>query len=437
MIKKQSISIGLVGLGTVGSGVAEILLRQKNLLSERIGVPLVLKKVAEKDRKKALRLGLKGNQIASSWKELVEDPSIPILVELIGGTTEAKKIILAALRNGKHVVTANKALLATSGKELFELAHRRKLDICFEAAVGGGIPILRALREGLVANQIKSIHAIINGTCNYILSEMSERGEEFASVLKKAQELGYAERDPRFDIDGIDAAHKLALLIAIAYGIQVKMGDIFIEGIRRITPFDFECAQRFHFSIKLLAIAKKSPRGIEARVQPCMIPVTNPLSSVREAFNAILIDGDYVGPSLLYGKGAGKNPTASAVVGDIVEIARNLLKGVSYTVPPLGYERGDFRRAVLAPIESMESEYYLRFSVVDRPGVLSRIAGILGREGISISSVYQHGQGLGRTVPIVILTHLAKMKSVLKSIQIIDRLSVVKAKTLLVPIENG
>jgi homoserine dehydrogenase len=432
----QQINVGLVGCGTVGSGVVEILTKHQRLLSERVGVPIVLKKVADKSKKRALDLGLDKSQVTAFWEELVEDPSIPVIVELMGGTTDAKKLILAALQNGKQVVTANKALLATHGKEIFETARKQKLDICFEAAVGGGIPILRALREGFVANEIKSIHGIINGTCNYILSEMSEKGESFNDVLKEAQSLGYAEQDPTFDIQGIDAAHKLAILISIAYGIHVKLGNIYTEGISRLTPFDIECARRFGFCVKLLAIAKKMKRGIEARVHPTMIPLTNPLASVRDVFNAILLDGDYVGPSLLYGRGAGKNPTASAVVADLVEISRNLLNGVSYTVPPLGHSGSSVREGVLEKMDDLESDYYLRFSVTDQPGVLAQITGLLGKHSISISSVYQHGQGQGKKVPVVVVTHKAREVNVQKALALIDRLSVVKEKTLLVRIES-
>jgi homoserine dehydrogenase len=435
--KPNQIRVGLVGAGTVGSGVVEILSQHGDLLEERVGVPVVLAKVADRDPRRAKALGLKPQQFTTSWEELVSDPDIHLIVELVGGTTIAKKIILSALKQGKHVVTANKALLSTAGESLFQTAHRQGLDICFEAAVGGGIPILRALREGYVANEMKSILAIINGTCNYILSEMAEKGGEFETVLKSAQAIGYAEQDPTFDIDGIDAAHKLSILISIAYGAYFHPKKIFTQGIRDLSAFDIECARRFGFCIKLLAIAKRGRNGIQARVNPCMVPLSNPLSSVREAFNAILIEGDFVGPSLLYGKGAGKRPTASAVVGDIVEIARNLVKGISYTVPPLGFAGGRLKKKGLEDIKDLESEYYLRFTVSDRSGVLSKIAGILGKNAISISSVYQHGQGKGKKIPIVVLTHRAQEKNIQRALATIDRLSVVKEKTVLIRIESA
>ncbi|MFO1520128.1 MAG: homoserine dehydrogenase [bacterium] len=436
MASRKQIQVGLVGAGTVGSGVIDILKRHSSLIAKRVGAPVLLKKVADRTRRKTSKLGLSKNQFTTDWREIVEDPSIDVVVELIGGTQTAKEILLTALKNGKHVVTANKALLSTTGREIFKTAHAQKLDICFEAAVGGGIPILRALREGFVANEIQSILAIINGTCNYILSEMSEKGDDFSVVLQKAQELGYAESDPTFDIDGIDAAHKLSILLSIAYGLYVPPSRLYTEGIRRITAFDIECARRFGFCIKLLAIAKSNSKGVQARVHPCMIPLDNPLSSVREAFNAILVEGDFVGPSLLYGKGAGKNPTASAVVGDIVEIARNLLNGVSYTVPPLGYSGGSLKEEGLQPIKELECEYYLRFTATDQPGVLSKIAGILGKHSISIASVYQPSRKSGGKVPIVILTHKAREADLQKALAVIDRLSVVKNKTLLIRIED-
>ncbi len=435
-MKSKSINIGLIGAGTVGSGVIEILTKQISLLTERVGVPILLKKVADREPQKLLKWGLTRAQVTSSWEEVIADPSISVIVELIGGTTEAKKIILTALKKGKHVVTANKALLSTFGEEIFKLAQEKKLDLCFEAAVGGGIPILRALREGFVANEIQSILAIINGTCNYILTEMSEKGKSFKQVLEQAQNLGYAEQDPTFDIDGIDSAHKLSLLIAIAYGLSMPPQKIYTQGIREITPLDIECAKRFGFCIKLLAIAKKTKEGIQARVHPCLIPLANPLASVREAFNAILIEGDYVGPSLLYGKGAGKSPTASAVVGDIVEIARNILKGVNYTVPPLGYTKFPVKKTGLEKMENLKSEYYLRFTLSDEPGVLSQITGALGKHEVSIASVYQEGQKTGKKVPVVMMTHEGVEKNILEALESINQLSIIQEKTLLIRVEK-
>ncbi len=436
MNNKSEVKVGIVGLGTVGSGTAEILLKQASLISKRIGCKLILSKVADRRFKNAKSLGLSSKQKVKSWKDIVYDPEIQIVVELIGGTQVAKEVILAALKNGKHVVTANKALLALKGKEIFNLAAKNNRNICFEASVGGGIPILRSLREGYAANEIQSVRGIINGTCNYILSEMSEKGSDFSSVLKQAQHLGYAEKDPSFDVDGIDAAHKLSILISIAYGVQVPFKEIYVEGIRKITPLDIQCGKRFGYVIKLLAIAKKKKDKIEARVHPCMISQNNPLASVGDAFNAVLVEGDSVGPGLLYGRGAGKKPTASAVVGDIIEIARHIRYKNLPAVPPLGFISQEIKEAKIQNITDLESEYYLSFSALDVPGVLAKITSLLSQHKISISSVYQHVQDEGKVVPIVIFTHRAKESDVRKALQKIDRLNVIKAKTNYIRVES-
>lgn len=436
-LNKKEIKVGLVGLGTVGSGTAEILLKQASLLSKKIGAKLVLEKVCDRSAQNAKRLKIPSHRVVSDWKNVVQDPSIDIVVELIGGTKIAREVVVEALKQGKHVVTANKALLALHGKEIFKLATQKNLHICFEASVGGGIPILRSLREGYVANQIKSILGIINGTCNYILSEMTEKGGDFSVVLKKAQDLGYAEKDPSFDIDGVDAAHKLSILLSIAHGVHVPFKKIYIEGIRNISALDIECGKKFGYVIKLLGIAKKSGEELEARVHPCMIPQTNPLAAVGDAFNAILIEGDYVGPGLLYGRGAGRNPTASAVVGDIVEIARSLSQGNKACVPPLGFMPQEIGEAKIRDMKDLRSEYYLRFSVKDVPGILAKITALLSQHKISISSVYQHVYDEGKLVPIVIFTHQAKENDVLKALKRIDRLSEIKSKTHFIRVEKS
>lgn len=436
MAKKNEIKVGVIGLGTVGSGTAEILMKHAGSLAKKAGAKIVLEKVCDRSLLNAKRLGIPKQKVTQEWRELVEDPEIAIIVELVGGTKVAKEIVLEALRRGKHVVTANKALLALHGKEIFDLAARQQASVCFEASVGGGIPILRSLREGYAANEIQSIFGIINGTCNYILSEMSEQGGDFNEVLKKAQELGYAESDPSFDVDGVDAAHKLSILISIGHGVYVPFEKIYVEGIRSISSLDIECGKRFGYVIKLLGIAKKTENKIEARVHPCMIPESSPLASVGDAFNAILVEGDYVGPGLLYGRGAGRNPTASAVVGDILEIARELAQGNRPCVPPLGYEPSQIGLARIKEMNELESEYYLRFSVKDVPGVLAKITSLLSRSKISISSVYQHAQDEGKTVPIVIFTHRARENDVLKALSKIDRLPEVQSKTHFIRVEK-
>ncbi|MFO1463649.1 MAG: homoserine dehydrogenase [bacterium] len=436
-MKRAAIQIGMIGLGTVGGGVYEILERHRALLARRIGAPVQLKKVAVRDLKKRRLVKVPATLLTDDPKEILNDPEIRIVVEVMGGTGEAKALALGALRAGKHLVTANKALLALHGKEVFSAAKAAGVDICFEAAVAGGIPILRALREGFVANEIRSLYGIVNGTCNFILSEMSQRGADFQETLKRAQDLGYAEADPSFDIDGWDAAHKLAILISIAYGVYVPLDKLFVEGVRRLSPYDLECAKRFGFEIKLLAIAKSQGGKIQARVHPTMIPAGSMLAAVRGVHNAISIEGDFVGEGMLYGAGAGSGPTASSVVGDIVEVARNILGGIAYTVPPLGLVSDAVRDAAIEPIGALRSPYYLRFQAIDRPGVLAKITSILGRHRISISSVYQNVREEGRAVPIVVLTHEALEKDVRAAIAKIDRLEVMKEKTLLIRVEEN
>ncbi|MCE9624506.1 MAG: homoserine dehydrogenase [Deltaproteobacteria bacterium] len=436
-MKSESIKIGLVGLGTVGGGVYEILEKHRSLLAQRIGAPVEIKKIAVRSKGKKRGKKIPAALFTEDVGEILRDPEIRIVVEVMGGTKEAKTLAFAAIKAGKHLVTANKALLALHGKEVFTAAMKAKVDVCFEAAVGGGIPILRALREGFVANEIRSLYGIVNGTCNFILTEMSQKGADFQSTLKRAQELGYAEADPTFDIDGWDAAHKLAILVSIAYGVHVPLQKLFVEGIRRVSAFDLECAKRFGFEIKLLAIAKSQGGKIQARVHPTMIPAGSMLAAVRGVHNAISIDGDSVGEGMLYGAGAGSGPTASAVVGDIVEVARNLIAGVAYTVPPLGLYTDKVRDAAIESVGALRSSYYLRFQATDRPGVLSKIAAILGRHRISISSVYQNVREEGRVVPIVILTHEALEKDIQAAIAKVDRLEVMKEKTLLIRVEEN
>jgi len=335
------------------------------------------------------------------------------------------------------VVTANKALLALHGKEIFEAARRGGADIAFEASVGGGIPILRSLREGLAANRIESVHGIINGTTNYVLTEMEKQGEAFEAVLKRAQELGYAEADPSFDVDGIDAAHKLALLIQLAFGTSARFAEIPVEGIRHVGQLDINFAREFGYVIKLLAIAKHDGEKIEARVHPTMVPRGHLLADVNGAYNAIAVQGEALGASMYFGLGAGMMPTATAVVADLVEVARNVLNGNRGGVAPLGYPLAKQRHLAVKPMDTLDSEYYLRFMVVDRPGVLARIAGVLGRHDISIASVIQRERVHGASVPIVIRTHHARERNLRRALETIDRLPVVRAKSAVIRIEHS
>ncbi len=430
------IKIGMVGLGTVGSGVWKILHRHQALLSQRAGAKLEISKVIVRSKKKKRPVRLPAKVLNSNIQTVLDDPEIKLIVEVMGDVRASRQLALKAFRAGKHLVTANKALLALHGKELFQEAKKNRVDICFEAAVGGGIPILRALREGFVGNRIDSLYGILNGTCNYILTEMSERKTSFPETLKQAQKLGYAEADPRFDVGGIDAAHKLAILVSIAHGVFVDFPKIFVEGIQGITPFDLECADRFGFEIKLLAITKKNGDKIQARVHPTMISKDSMLAAVKGVNNAVFLEGDFVGEGMLYGRGAGSEPTASAVVGDIVEVARNILAKVAYTVPPLGTHAAHIGNAAIEPIGEWRGPYYLRFQAIDRPGVLAQIAKILSEFGISISAVHQQVREEGREVPIVVLTHDAQEKSVVKAIAKINRLKNIRRATTLIRIEE-
>jgi homoserine dehydrogenase len=355
---------------------------------------------------------------------------------LIGGYDTAKRVILDAIAAGKQVVTANKALLALHGEEIFEAASRKGVDVGFEASVGGGIPVIRALTEGLAGNTLQSIYGIINGTSNYILSRMTHEGHSFEAVLKDAQQAGYAEADPTFDIGGIDSAHKLAILVSLAYGTPVNFKEIYTEGITHITPTDIAYAKEFGFTIKLLGIAKLVDGEVEARVHPTMLPSHSPIAQVEGVYNAIQLVGDAVGDVVLYGRGAGSMPTGSAVVSDVIAIGRNLLKSAVGRVPPASFQQDQRRPLRMKPVEEISSLYYLRFMVVDRPGVLAQIAGELGRCGISISSMLQQGRREGQTVPVVIKTHMARERDVQTALREINRKPFVSEPAMLIRVEG-
>jgi len=433
----KKINVGIVGFGTVGTGTAKILIENSLLIEERVGIPIVVKKIADHDIEKEREINVDPAILTKDANEILNDPEIDIVVELIGGYGYAKEFILKAIDKGKHVVTANKALLAVHGDEIFRAAYRKGVDIGFEASVGGGIPIIRALKEGLVANRIESIYGIVNGTTNYILTKMTAEGKKFGDVLKKAQEKGYAEADPTFDVEGVDAAHKLAVLISLAYGVRIRFEDIYTEGISKITPLDIEFAREFGYRIKLLAITKDDRGKIEARVHPTMLKESAMLANVDGVFNAIYVTGDAVGSTMFYGRGAGMMPTGSAVVSDIADIARNIIKKSHQRVPPLGCSEGCIKDAKVKDISETVNHYYIRFSAMDKPGVLSKISGILGENNISISSMIQKGRQVGGSVPIVMMTHEAKEKDVRKALDEIDRLPVVHEKTVFIRIEEG
>ncbi|MEK6599360.1 MAG: homoserine dehydrogenase, partial [Deltaproteobacteria bacterium] len=422
--------------GTVGTGLVKVLKENAKVIQERLGAEIVLKKIADKDITRDRGVEIDKSIFTTDVDDIINDPSINIVIELVGGIEPAKTFILKALNNKKHVVTANKALLSQHGEEIFKTAAKNNVDIGFEASVGGGIPIIKALKEGLVANKINSIYGIINGTANYILSKMTNEGGKFEDVLKKAQEKGYAETDPTYDVEGIDTAHKLAILINLAYGTYIKLEDIYTEGISRITPLDIKFAKEFGYKIKLLAIAKEEGGKIEARVHATMIPADHLLATVDGVYNAIHLKGNAVGSVMFYGRGAGMMPTASAVVADVVDICRNIRKDASHRVSPLSYTEESVKNIEIRHIENLEIPYYLRFSVLDKPGVLSRISGILGNHNISILSVMQKDRKVGGAVPIVIMTHHAKEKELMTALQEIDKLDVVLDNTVYLRIEE-
>lgn len=432
----QRINIGLIGLGTIGTGVVKVLKENSSIIRERAG-EIVLKKVADRDIHRDRGIKLDEGVLTEDAMDVINDPEIQVVIELIGGTTDAKRYILEALGKGKHVVTANKALLSTHGREVFSKAAKAGLDIGFEASVGGGIPIIKAMREGLVANRIESIYGIINGTANYILSRMTNDGGRFEDVLKKAQEKGYAEKDPAYDIEGVDTAHKLAILISLAWGVHIRLEDIYTEGISRITQLDMKFAKEFGYRIKLLAIAKSDDGRIEARVHPTMVPAAHPLASVDGVFNAIHLRGNAVGPVMFYGLGAGMMPTASAVLADVVDICRNIQKGVANRLPAMPFSEGEKGAARLKDISDLNAQYYLRFFALDRPGVLSKLSGVLGSHNISISSVIQKDRKIGGAVPLVIVTHNALERELRSAVQEIEKLDIIHDKPIYIRIEEN
>ena len=432
----KTIQIGIIGFGVVGAGVAKLLKEKKQLLEARIGASLNLKTIADIDTTTDRGIDLTGTQLVNDAAKIFDDPDIDIVVELIGGSTIAKTFIQKALENKKHVVTANKALLASFGNELVAAAKLNQVDLGFEASCGGCMPIIKSLRESLVANDIQAMSGILNGTCNYILSKITQDGSPFDEVLKKAQELGFAEAEPSLDIDGHDTAHKLAILCALAYGMEINLDDIHVEGIRNIGPADIGFAREFGYTIKLLAIGKKHENHVEARVHPTMIPASNPLSYVDHSMNAIAIDADATERTMLYGHGAGMMPTASAVLSDIADIARNLLVGVCRRIPTLGYPEENIKPIPILPMAKLCTQYYLRFDAQDHPGVLSRISGILGENDISIKSVHQKGRNFEGQVPIVMLTHQAEECRVQAALADIVNTECVVGEPVLIRIED-
>ena len=437
----QEIKIGLIGFGTVGSGLAQVLYEQQERLEKRTGARIRLSKIADIMVESLPEHISRGGSVTltKNVDEIINDPEISIVVELIGGIEPARSFILKAIDHGKHVVTANKALLSLHGKEIFEAAARKGVEVGFEASVGGGIPVIKSLKEGLVGNKILSIMGIMNGTANYILTQMTDHAIPFEEVLKDAQAKGFAEADPTYDIEGIDTAHKLVILMTIAYGTYIHLDQVTTEGISRIQPIDIDFAREFGYRIKLLAISRNHGDHVEARVHPTMVPDEHLLANINGAFNAIHFKGDMVGNVVLYGLGAGMMPTGSAVVADVIDIARNILTDAVQRVPSLSYLPEHFTERDITPLKDLRCPYYFRMTALDKPGVLSTISGILGKYSISIESVIQKGRGYKEAVPLVILTHEAAESEVQEAIEEIDALDIVRDKTVKIRIltDNG
>jgi homoserine dehydrogenase len=431
------IAVGLLGIGTVGGGTWDVLKRNAGEIRRRAGRAIRITRIADKDVNKARRLAGGRARVSGNAWEVVRAPDIDIIVELIGGTGIAKDLVLEAIANGKHVVTANKALLAKHGNRIFAAAQKKGVMVAFEASVGGGIPIIKALREGLAANRIEWIAGIINGTSNFILSEMRDKGLAFGAALADAQARGYAESDPTFDIEGVDAAHKLTILSALAFGIPMQFAKAYTEGISRLTQADIGYAEELGYRIKLLGITRRAQRGIELRVHPTLVPSRRLIANVEGVMNAILVKGDAVGPTLYYGAGAGSQPTASAVVADLVDVTRLITADPGHRVPHLAFQPDQLSDTPILPMGEVETSCYLRLRVLDRPGVLARITRILADSRISIEALVQKEPPAGeKRADIVMLTHLALEKNVNAALARIERLPTVLGKVTRIRLES-
>ncbi|MBN1557455.1 MAG: homoserine dehydrogenase [Lentisphaerae bacterium] len=429
----KEVGIGIVGFGTIGTGVVEGLQRNGALIAERAGARPVVRRIADIDTARDRGIALAAGVLVEDAEAVVADPAVDVVVELIGGTGAAGEVVRRALEAGKPVVTANKALLAERGRELFELAGARRVDLYFGASVGGGIPIVRVLREALAGNRIASILGILNGTCNYILTRMEAEGLSFDAALGEAQARGFAEADPSLDVDGLDTAHKAVILASLAYGFIVPMRAVSVEGLRRVSATDIVYARDLGYRIKLLAVVKDTEDGIEVRVHPTLVPLDHVLASVSGEFNAVMVRGDLAGETLYYGRGAGRYPTASTVIGDIVDVIRNLGAGSPARVPAMQAGTASFR-----PMASVRTRYYLRLALLDRPGALARTAAVLGAHEISIASAVQHEQGEadGDYAPVVLLTHEAREAACDAALEDLGALDVVGSAPLRLRIEE-
>jgi homoserine dehydrogenase len=433
----KPVKIGILGLGTVGCGTVSVLARNAQEISRRAGREIKIAQASARDIKKKRPCPVDGIQLVQDPHEVVRNPEIEVVVELIGGYEPARELVLAAINNGKHVVTANKALIALHGNEIFAQAQKKGVMVAFEAAVAGGIPIIKAVREGLAGNRIEWMAGIINGTCNFILSEMRDKGADFADALTEAQRLGYAESDPSIDVEGIDAAHKLTILAAIAFGIPLKFKQVYTEGITKLTRMDVQYAEQLGYRLKLLGIARRTNDGVELRVHPTLIPERRLIANVDGAMNAVLVKGDAVGPTLFYGAGAGAEPAASAVVADLVDVVRTLTSDPNNRVPHLAFQPDALVDLPILPIEEIETSYYLRLHAQDKPGVLADVTRILADLGISIEAILQKEPHAGEeTVPVIILTQRVKEKNMNAAIARVEKLASIKGKVARIRLEH-
>lgn len=433
----EPVRVGLLGLGTVGCGTLAVLSRNREEITRRAGRRIEIVQAAARDLRKQRACPISGLEIVTDAQAVVSNPDVDVIVELIGGYEPARELVLQAIARGKHVVTANKALIALYGNEIFRAAQDRGVTVAFEAAVAGGIPIIKAIREGLAANRIEWIAGIINGTTNYILSEMRERGIDFAAALADAQRLGYAEADPSLDVDGVDAAHKLTILAAIAFGIPLKFDNAYVEGIRHVARTDVAYAEQLGYVLKLLGIARRVEDGVELRVHPTLIPERRLIANVDGAMNAVLVKGDAVGPTLFYGAGAGAEPTASAVVADLVDVVRTLTTDPTNRVPHLAFQADALVDLPILPMPDVRTSYYLRLHAEDRPGVLADVTRILGDLDISIEAILQKEETQGdNSVPIIMLTHPVLERSMQSAIDRIEHLAAIKGKVIRIRLEH-
>jgi homoserine dehydrogenase len=433
----KPVKVGLLGLGTVGGGTLNVLVRNAAEIARRAGREIIVSHAAARDYDASQLESLDQVEICPDAFDVVANPEVDIVVELIGGYSPARELVLKAIENGKHVVTANKALIALHGNEIFSAAQEKGVTVAFEAAVAGGIPIIKAVREGLAANHIEWIAGIINGTGNFILTEMRDKGRDFAEVLKEAQALGYAEADPTFDVEGIDAAHKLTILASLAFGIPLQFDKCYTEGISNIEPQDVTYAGQLGYRIKHLGVTRKTEQGVELRVHPTLVPEKRLLANVDGVMNAVLVQGDAVGPTLYYGAGAGSLPTASAVVADIIDVARTLTTDPGNRVPHLAFQASELSDMPVMGMEQVQTAYYLRMTAEDKPGVVAAVAGILGNAGISIEAMQQKEPVEGETqVPVIMLTHVVQEQAMNNAIANIEALDAIVGKVTRIRVEQ-